>query len=319
MNPKKPVIVAADLRKNFDSFEAVRAINFQIQVGECFGFLGPNGAGKTSTMRMIYCFSPPTSGNLRVMNYDVLRDPRKIKARLGVVPQEDNLDPDLTVKQNLLLYATYFDISRDEAERRADELLNFLSLGEKKDQKIDKLSGGGMRRRLLISRSLINRPNILILDEPTTGLDPQARHLIWHKLRALKASGVTMVLTTHYMEEAQRLCDRLLIMDQGKVIAEGSPANLVEKYVGEEVLELRAGESVLAELQKKINEDTRIPRSEDHSNPTELVADTLYIRLARKDFKILDYYPEIKTLDCHLRAATLEDVFLKLTGRELRD
>jgi len=318
MDPQKPIIAATNLQKRFNSFVAVDSIDFSILPGECFGFLGPNGAGKTSTMRMIYCFSPPTQGNLRVLNYDVNRNPREIKARLGIVPQEDNLDPDLSVRQNLLLYATYFDIPRAEAQRRSDELLDFLSLQEKRDQKIDKLSGG-MRRRLLISRSLINKPEVLILDEPTTGLDPQARHLIWHKLRALKESGVTMVLTTHYMEEASRLCDRLVIMNQGRILAEGSPGQLVARFVGEEVLELRARDAALKDLQKRVEEDPRIPRSQDQSSPTELVADTLYIRLPKRDFKILDYYPEMKELDCHLRPASLEDVFLKLTGRELRD
>ncbi len=303
----KSVIFASNLRKNFNSFEAVRGINFQIAKGECFGFLGPNGAGKTSTMRMIYCFSPVSAGSLQVLGYDVMGEAREIKARLGVVPQEDNLDPDLTVFQNLLLYATYFDIPKTEARGRAEELLNFLSLQEKRNQKIDKLSGG-MKRRLLIARSLINKPEILILDEPTTGLDPQARHLIWNKLRALKASGVTMVLTTHYMEEAQRLCDRLVIMDHGKILTEGSPSQLVEKFVGKEVLEVRALPSVLQTLRKKIT-----------VGETELVGDSLYVMLRESKGNPLDRYPEIQELDFHLRPATLEDVFLKLAGRELRE
>jgi lipooligosaccharide transport system ATP-binding protein len=304
-----PVIFANDLRKNFNSFSAVKGIKFQIARGECFGFLGPNGAGKTSTMRMIYCFSPVTHGELKVLGHDVQKESRQIKAKLGVVPQEDNLDPDLTVRQNLLLYATYFDIPKEEARKRADELLGFLSLQEKKDQKIDKLSGG-MKRRLLISRALINRPEILILDEPTTGLDPQARHLIWNKLRALKASGVTMVLTTHYMEEAQRLCDRLVIMDKGKILTEGSPQSLVEKYVGKEVLEIRASQAVLRKLKEKMERPERV---------SEIVGDTLYVMLREKDGNLLEITPEIKGLDFHLRPASLEDVFLKLAGRELRE
>lgn len=303
------VIVASDLRKNFETFEAVKGIDFQIRRGECFGFLGPNGAGKTSTMRMIYCFSPLSAGSLWVLGMDVTREARKIKAKLGVVSQEDNLDPDLTVRQNLLLYATYFDIPRSEAKRRTDELLLFLSLQEKKDQKIDKLSGG-MKRRLMIARALINKPEVLILDEPTTGLDPQARHLIWDKLRALKASGVTMVLTTHYMEEAQRLCDRLLIMDHGRILTEGGPAQLVEKFVGREVLEVRASPSRLQPLKSQLD-------AKGYEN--ELMRETLYVLLRRKDGNILEELPEITNLDFHLRPASLEDVFLKLAGRELKE
>jgi len=302
-------IVASDLRKNFNSFEAVKGINFQIRRGECFGFLGPNGAGKTSTMRMIYCFSPLSGGFLSVLGMEVTREARQIKARLGVVSQEDNLDPDLTVRQNLSLYATYFDIPRAEAKRRADELLGFLSLQEKKDQKIDKLSGG-MKRRLMIARALINKPEVLILDEPTTGLDPQARHLIWDKLRALKASGVTMVLTTHYMEEAQRLCDRLVIMDHGRILTEGSPSELVKKYVGREVLEIRAPRSVLLPIKARL---------EEKHYENELMRETLYVLLQHQDANILEEFPEIQGLDFHLRPASLEDVFLKLAGRELKE
>ena len=315
IQPSSSVIFASNLRKNFNSFEAVRGVDFQIAKGECFGFLGPNGAGKTSTMRMIYCFSPLTSGSLRVLGHDVSTQPRQIKARLGVVPQEDNLDPDLTVRQNLLLYATYFDIPKEEAKRRTEELLDFVSLQEKSNQKIDKLSGG-MKRRLLIARALINKPEVMILDEPTTGLDPQARHLIWGKLRALKASGVTMVLTTHYMEEAQRLCDRLVIMDKGKILTEGSPEALVEKYVGKEVLELRASHSILKQWKDKIDGQKKAnPKSQE----TELVGDTLYVMIREKDVNLIEIYPEIKALDLHLRPASLEDVFLKLAGRELRE
>ncbi len=315
MDKIAPVIVARDLRKSFNSFEAVRGINFQIARGECFGFLGPNGAGKTSTMRMIYCFSPVSAGRLDVMGSDVMREPRRIKARLGVVSQEDNLDPDLSVLQNLVQYANYFDIPKAESKRRAVELLQFLSLQEKSDQKIDKLSGG-MKRRLMIARALINKPEVLILDEPTTGLDPQARHLIWDKLRALKASGVTMVLTTHYMEEAQRLCDRLVIMDHGKILTEGSPAALVEKFVGREVLEVRAQNSKLKPLKVKID---ALEQGGPKLRETELVGDTMYVLIREKDGALLEQVPEIKGLDFHLRPASLEDVFLKLAGRELRD
>ena len=316
MDNKTPVIVARDLRKSFEAFEAVRGINFQISRGECFGFLGPNGAGKTSTMRMIYCFSPVSAGHLSVLGHDVMREARRIKAQLGVVSQEDNLDPDLSVFQNLVLYASYFDIPKAESRRRAEELLQFLSLQEKRDQKIDKLSGG-MKRRLMIARALINRPDVLILDEPSTGLDPQARHLIWDKLRALKASGVTMVLTTHYMEEAQRLCDRLVIMDHGKILTEGSPSALVEKLVGREVLEVRAANGLLKVLKEKIDalETGNSPKNRE----TEVVGDTMWVMIREKNGTLLERVPEIQQLDFHLRPASLEDVFLKLAGRELRD
>lgn len=304
------IIVAKNLTKNFGELEAVRGVDFQIQPGECFGFLGPNGAGKTSTMRMIYCFSPLTSGSLKVFGRSVETSPREIKARIGVVPQDDLLDTYLTVRENLLLYAHYFDVPKKEAQRRSDELLEFLSLHEKAHQPLNQLSGG-MRRRLLIARALINQPDLLILDEPTTGLDPQARHLIWAKLRALKAHGVTMVLTTHYMEEAGQLCDRLVIMDHGKVLAQASPQEMIEKFVGIEVMEIRGPASVLEKLKNQIKGDG--------SRVTELVADTLYVRLKDRDHKLWEVYPEIRELDFHCRPASLEDVFLKLTGRELRD
>ncbi len=312
-----PVIVASGLKKNFNSFEAVKGINFKIYPGECFGFLGPNGAGKTSTMRMIYCFSPVSGGLLRVLNHDVMQQPRKIKARLGVVPQEDNLDPDLTVFQNLRLYASYFDIPEKEAARRSEELIQFLSLQEKKKQRIDKLSGG-MKRRLMVARALLNKPEVLILDEPTTGLDPQARHLIWTTLRALKASGVSMVLTTPYMEEAQRLCDRLVIMDHGRILTEGTPAKLVEEFVGKEVLEVRAGSEVLNKLKAKVERLRDAPASVFRVT-TELVGDTLYLIWREKEANPLNHFPEIQDLDFHLRPASLEDVFLKLAGRELKE
>ncbi len=313
-----PVIVAANLQKNFNSLEAVGGISFQIQHSECFGCLGPNGAGKTSTMRMIYCFSPLSGGHLRVLNYDVMKHPRRIKAKLGVVPQEDNLDPDLTVRQNLELYATYFDIPKDEASLRTDELLGFLSLQEKAAQKIDKLSGG-MRRRLLIARALINKPEVLILDEPTTGLDPQARHLIWDKLRALKAGGVTMVLTTHYMEEAARLCDRLVIMDLGKILTEGTPKALVEKYVGKEVLEVHAAKGVLQSLKANVDSAEESARSVPKAWETEMVGDSLYIMFRERDVNPLNQFPQIQQLDYIMRPATLEDVFLKVAGHELKE
>lgn len=303
-----PVIVAKNLRKNFNGLAAVAGIEFDINKGECFGFLGPNGAGKTSTMRMIYCFSPPSSGVLNVFDTPVLQDPASIKSRIGVVPQDDLLDTYLTVWENLLLYAHYFDIPMREAKRRAEELLEFFSLTEKRNQKLNELSGG-MRRRLMIGRALINQPELLILDEPTTGLDPQARHLIWQKLRSLKQAGVTMALTTHYMEEADQLCDRLVIMDHGKILAQGTPPDLIANYVGAEVMEVRGHQAPLKALKDKI----------DGRYPAEFVADTLYIRLAERNHELWNEYPEIREMDFHSRPATLEDVFLTLTGRELRD
>jgi lipooligosaccharide transport system ATP-binding protein len=318
VNANPLVIVAQHLVKRYQSFLAVNHIQFQIHRGECFGFLGPNGAGKTSTMRMIYCFSPISSGTLRVLGWDVGSEMRKIKENLGVVPQEDNLDPDLTVLQNLLLYASYFEISKPEALKRGEELLLFFSLHEKRDQKIDKLSGG-MKRRLLIARALINKPQILILDEPTTGLDPQARHLIWSKLRALKASGVTMVLTTHYMEEAQRLCDRLVIMDQGKILTEGSPEELVEKFVGKEVLEVHALPQELKSLKEKIESLEVLSEKKENQGEVEVIGDSLYYLVREPNSHFSKILPEVQKLDFHLRPATLEDVFLKLAGRELRE
>ena len=307
---KPPVITASQLRKNFGTLEAVRGIEFQINKGECFGFLGPNGAGKTSTMRMIYCFSEPTSGELKVFGKSVLKAPAEIKSRIGVVPQDDLLDTYLTVFENLLLYAHYFDIPMPVARDRSEELLKFFSLSEKRNKQLKELSGG-MRRRLLIARALINRPELLILDEPTTGLDPQARHLIWQKLRSLKASGVTMALTTHYMEEADQLCDRLVVMDQGKILAQDHPNAMKAQYVGVEVMEIRGTPAQLESIRDQIRQDGNYP--------TEIVADTLYVRLNDRNHQLWETFPEIRELDFHCRPASLEDVFLTLTGRELRD
>lgn len=303
-----PVIVARGLKKDFGDLKAVDRIDFSVPYGQCFGFLGPNGAGKTSTMRMIYCFSPLSGGSLQVFGEEVSLQGRKIKARMGVVPQEDLLDSYLSVRENLVLYAHYFDIGTAEAKHRADELLKFFSLEDKTHKKIAELSGG-MRRRLLIARALINRPDLLVLDEPTTGLDPQARHVIWQKLRSLKISGVTMVLTTHYMEEATQLCDRLVIMDYGKVLCEGAPNQLIRDHVGHEVLEVKGEHQVLLDLAETLRESCR----------TELVGDILYLFLAEDHSEIWNEVPQIKTMDFHRRPATLEDVFLTLTGRELRD
>src|ERR671930_924425 len=232
------LIHARGLTKKFGALVAVDAIDFDVAPGEAFGFLGPNGAGKTSTMRMIGCVSPVTSGTLRVLGLDPATDGPRIRARIGVVPQSDTLDMELTVFENLLIYGRYFDLNHREAGRRANELLEFVQLDERKADKVEPLSGG-MKRRLTIARSLINEPDLLLLDEPTTGLDPQARHLLWDKLYRLKQRGVTLVLTTHYMDEAEQLCDRLVVMDKAKIVAEGSPQQLIDRYSTREVAEFR--------------------------------------------------------------------------------
>src|SRR5215212_4782540 len=233
-----PLIRARRLTKTFGTFTAVEAIDFDVAKGESFGFLGPNGAGKTSTMRMIGCVSPITEGDLQVLGQNPTGDGPRIRARIGVVPQQDTLDTELSVRENLLIYGRYFGLSREECRRRADELLEFAQLSERANDQVEPLSGG-MKRRLTIARALINEPDLLLLDEPTTGLDPQARHLLWDRLYRLKQRGVTLVLTTHYMDEAEQLCDRLVVMDKAKIVAEGSPRELIEQYSTREVTELR--------------------------------------------------------------------------------
>ncbi|MFQ5692048.1 MAG: ABC transporter ATP-binding protein [Nitrospinota bacterium] len=306
------IVEAEDLVKRFGSLTAVDRIRFRVGPGECFGFLGPNGAGKTSTMRMIHCASPVTEGRLRVLGMDVRASARAIKRRLGVVPQEANLDPDLPVRRNLLTYARYFGLPRSAARERADALLGFLELSDRAASKIDELSGG-MKRRLLIARALIHRPDLLILDEPTTGLDPQARHLIWQRLRHLKREGVTLLLTTHYMEEAAQLCDRIVVMDGGRILTEGNPGELVEREVGREVVELRLEEAeegpVLGRaLADGSGDDFRMERS----------GDTLYLYTDRA-LEIMGRLREAGVKHLLYRPATLEDLFLRLTGRELRE
>src|SRR5216683_500305 len=238
MSAGAPLIHARGLVKRFGSLTAVDGIDFDVQRGEAFGFLGPNGAGKSSTMRMIGCVSPPTAGTLRILDLDPVRDGPEIRGRLGVVPQADTLDNELTVRENLVIYGRYFGLSRRTVRAKADELLEFVQLSERADSKVEPLSGG-MKRRLTIARSLINDPEILLLDEPTIGLDPQARHAVWDRLYRLKQQGVTLVLTTHYMDEAEQLCDRLMVMDRGMIAAEGSPRELIQRYSTPEVLELR--------------------------------------------------------------------------------
>jgi lipooligosaccharide transport system ATP-binding protein len=291
--------------KNFGELVAVDGISFSVKKGEVFGFLGPNGAGKTTTMKMIACVSPRTSGKLQVFGIDPDLQPAAIKQHLGVVPQETNLDPDFTCFGNLFTYSGYFDIPAHSARKRSDELLEFVQLREKRDVEVEKLSGG-MKRRLILARALVNNPDLLILDEPTIGLDPQARHLIWEKLKTLQAQGNTIVLTTHYLDEAARLCDRLVIMDHGKILVEGAPADLVKQYVGAEIVEVEKSEDVLACLTA-------------HNIPHEDTGDTVQIATdaSREIAKILlDSCQPKKMLT---RPATLEDVFLKLTGRTLRD
>ncbi len=301
------IIEARGLVKRYKGFLAVAGVDFSVQAQECFGFLGPNGAGKTTLIRMISCVYPLSEGVLLVDNRDVMKEPRAIKAVLGVVPQEENLDPDLTVLHNLLVYARYFDIPKEVARSRALELLELFQLLDRQRSRIDTLSGG-MKRRLLIARALINEPKILILDEPTAGLDPQARHLVWQKIRYLKGQGVTMILSTHNMEEAAHLCDRLVIMDQGRILVEDRPVNLIRQYVGQEVLELRldtVGKShVLRQLQS-------------YNVSIEDVGDTLYV--FSKDGGLLPEQLMIEGGDVVRRQATLEDVFLGLTGRELKE
>jgi lipooligosaccharide transport system ATP-binding protein len=301
------LIRAENLTKKYDDFLAVDKIDFEVFKGECCGFLGPNGAGKTTTIKMIHCVLPLTSGSLAVAGMGVSEKPREIKKMIGVAPQEENLDPDFTVIMNLLVYARYFDIPKPEALRRAGNLLKFSQLEEKRNVIIDQLSTG-MKRRLVLARALINEPQILLLDEPTTGLDPQARHLIWDKVRSLKKQGVTIILTTHYMDEAAELCDRTLIMDHGKIIEEGKPAELVKKHVGEDVLEMDYDPEMMKVLQEKFP-DARL----------ETVGDRIRVFTAQPHGVFEDFLRDFPTKGVTIRNANLEDVFLKLTGRQLRE
>ena len=305
-----PVIVARDLTKRYGRFTAVDGIQFEVRKGECFGLLGPNGAGKTSTMKMVYGACGVTSGVLEVMGRDVSSDLREVKRRLGVVPQEENLDEDLTVLENLLVYARYFDRAWPATEPRAGELLGMMQLSEKADERVDRLSGG-MKRRLLIARSLIAEPRILILDEPTVGLDPQARHLLWEILQKLRERGLTLVLTTHYMDEAERLCDRLVVMDHGVIIKEGAPQELIAEIVGAEVLELDLPAAREQMLLAAVGD-----AAEGHERASNRFllygpdAEEILHRIRRSDIE-----PE----QVLVRRATLEDVFMRLTGRELKE
>jgi len=300
------VIEAEHLRKTFGALVAVDDLSFSVAAGECFGILGPNGAGKTSTIRMVYAFSPPSGGTLHVLGLDITRQARAVKSRIGVCQQENNIDPDLTVLQNLEIFARYFNIPAAEATRRSRELLRFMALDHRENSRAVDLSGG-MIRRLVMARALLNRPELLILDEPTTGLDPQSRHQVWERLEELRADGLSILLTTHNMDEASRLCDRLIIVDRGRLLVEGKPAELVRRHVGRHVIEIvDPAEGLPAFLRER-------------GVLFENIGHRLIVDL--EDGTAL--YREISERFCEggciMRMATLEDVFLRLTGRELRE
>ncbi|RIQ34834.1 ABC transporter ATP-binding protein [Jiangella rhizosphaerae] len=304
------MISAHRLTKRFGEFTAVDAIDVEVRRGEAFGFLGPNGAGKSSTMRMIGCVSPPTDGSLRILGLDPATDGPSIRARLGVVPQRDTLDEELTVRENILVYGRYFGLSRAQVRAKADELLEFAQLTERANSVVEPLSGG-MKRRLTIARSLVNDPELLLLDEPTTGLDPQARHVLWDRLFRLKRSGVTLVLTTHYMDEAEQLCDRLVVMDGGRIVAEGSPRELIALHSTREVLELRFAADDHTPYAAKVT---------DLAERVEVLPDRLLLYTDDGDATAAAVQGRgLEPLSVLARRSTLEDVFLHLTGRTLVD
>ena len=304
-----PLILAQGLVKRFGAFEAVRGIDVEVQPGEVFGFLGPNGAGKSSTMRMIACVSPVSGGVLRIFGLDPAVSGPAIRAKLGVVPQRDTLDTELSVRENLYVYGRYFDLSRSECRRRTSELLEFARLADRADSVVEQLSGG-MKRRLSIARALINEPDLLLLDEPTTGLDPQARHVLWERLYRLKQQGVTQVLTTHYMDEAEQLCDRLVVMDEGRIVAEGSPAELIRVHSTREVLELRLGADASTAVQQLDGIGRRV----------EVLADRVLVYVDDGEAAHAEVHRRGVHADSVLvRRSSLEDVFLMLTGRSLVD
>jgi len=303
------LISARGLVKSFGTLRAVDGIDFDVRRGEAFGFLGPNGAGKSSTMRMIGCVSPITGGTLSVLGLDPAHDGPRIRSRLGVVPQLDTLDNELTVRENLIIYGRYFGLSRKQVRERADELLEFVQLAERATDRVEPLSGG-MKRRLTIARSLVNEPELMLLDEPTTGLDPQARHAVWDRLFRLKRQGVTLVLTTHYMDEAEQLCDRLVIMDHGKIAEEGSPLELIERLSTREVVELRFHGDVPTVEAGLF--DGRVAR-------TEALPDRLLLYTDDGDALVPIAHERLQPQSVLVRRSTLEDVFLRLTGRTLVD
>lgn len=308
MSTHQPV-EARGLVKHYGDFVAVDGVSFDVRDGECFGMLGPNGAGKSTTIKMITCFSPLTAGTLRVAGHDVRTESREVKRRLGVVPQEDSLDPDLPVLQNLQVYARYFGIPADVSKQRALDALKLFQLQEKANSEVDDLSGG-MKRRLVIARALVHEPRLLVLDEPTTGLDPQARHLVWQQLRLLKSQGVTMLLTTHYMDEAAHLCDRLVIMHRGTILEEGAPLDLISRHAGDSVLELRMPVDQRPALLAEVG---GIP-----GVAIEEVEDIVYVFGAGAEAeRIASRVGDPRLV--FVRPGTLEDVFLRLTGRGLLD
>jgi len=308
MNSNSPIITADKLSKRYGTLQAVDQVSFEIAPGTCYGFLGPNGAGKTTVMRMIYCVTPLTTGQLRVNGHNVITEMSAVKRGIGVVTQDDSLDYDLNVVNNLLVYARYYDLPRDKAVHRADELIEFFQLQDKRNQHVRTLSGG-MKRRLQIARALINKPSILILDEPSTGLDPQARHHVWGKCHELIQQGVTLLLTTHYMDEAEQLCDKIAVMDQGKIITEASPWDLIKSEVSPHVVEVRADLGIRQEILSAVA---------DQIDFHEALSDRLLLYTADATplhNQIQDMGKSVKTLLS--RRSSLEDVFLKLTGREL--
>ncbi len=305
-----PILEAHDLVKNFGDFAAVKGISFAIDRGESFGFLGPNGAGKTSTMRMISAVSQPTSGTLSILGLDPREHGPQIRGRLGVVPQEDTLELELSVRLNLEMFGRYFDIPRRTIRERTNELLEFAQLTERANDKVDDLSGG-MKRRLTIARALINQPELLILDEPTTGLDPQARHLLWERLYRLKREGVTLIITTHYMDEAEQLCDRLVVMDNGSIVAEGPPRDLIARHSTREVVELR--------FDVESHDDIDLPLS-SFAERVEVLPDRILLYVDQGDETLADLHAaNIVPASELVRRSSLEDVFLRLTGRTLVD
>ena len=300
-----PIVTARGLSKQFTDQRAVDNIDFDIEPGKCFGFLGPNGAGKTTTLRMTMGQTPVSSGELKVFGLSVNEHAAAIRARTGIVPQADNLDPEFTVEENLQVYASFFGLSRKQVAPRINTLLDFVALSERRNSRPDALSGG-MQRRLTIARALINNPELVVLDEPSTGLDPQARHLIWGRLAGLKERGKTLLLTTHYMEEAERLCDELVIMDHGRILAQGSPASLIQQYVEPEVIEIRGDSGTLRQL------------AESGNGRAEQMGDSLYC-YTHEPAALIEHLKHQHTLRFLHRPTGLEDVFLRLTGRELRD
>ncbi|HZB51556.1 MAG TPA: ABC transporter ATP-binding protein [Mycobacteriales bacterium] len=308
--PSEPLVHARGLTKRFGDFTAVDGIDVEVRRGEAFGFLGPNGAGKSSTMRMIGCVSPITDGTLRVLGLDPVTDGSRIRARLGVVPQEDSLDMELTVRENLLVYGRYFGLAKPLIRERAEQLLDFVQLNDKRDAKVESLSGG-MKRRLTIARSLISEPELLLLDEPTTGLDPQARHVLWDRLFRLKQQGVTLILTTHYMDEAEQLCDRLVVMDKAHIVAEGSPAQLIARWSSREVVEVRFQPGEHDAMADKVG---------DLADRVEVLPDRILLYTDDGDAAASAVHERgLRPVGVLVRRSTLEDVFLRLTGRTLVD